>query len=267
MLLHDQWLLTPHRAAIHLPTRTAVLADLHLGYADVRRAAGDAIPNWEWPAAQARLAALLDQHRIERIVVAGDLVEHARWPESAERMIAWLRSRNIAVTLVPGNHDRGLAPIEGLEVVCAELETLRSRPEASLRASGLEPQKLEDSLLGVALLGDWRVQHEANIQDPGKLVAGHEHPVVRLARKDGSAFQTPCFLSRANRLILPAFSEDAAGLNVLGSKEWRGYRCHAIIGEEVLDLGLVSTLRSRLQKASSRRRSFWHAVTAFKTRT
>ncbi len=261
MLLHDEWLLTPHRAAIHLPTRTAVLADLHLGYADARRAAGDAIPNWEWPGVQRRLAALLDQHPMERMVIAGDLVEHARWPGSAERMVAWLRSRNIAVRLVPGNHDTGLAPMEGLELQSDP------RPEASLRASGVQPQKLEDSLLGVALLGDWRVQHEANGKDPNKLVAGHEHPVVRLARKDGSAFQTPCFLSRANRLILPAFSEDAAGLDILGSKEWRGYRCHAIIGDEVLDLGLVSTLRSRLQKVSSRRRSFWHAVTAFKTRS
>src|SRR5438270_5847367 len=32
MIVHEDWLLTPVRAAVHLPTATAVVADLHLGY-------------------------------------------------------------------------------------------------------------------------------------------------------------------------------------------------------------------------------------------
>jgi putative SbcD/Mre11-related phosphoesterase len=237
MLLHDEWLLTAHRAAIHRPSGTAVLADLHLGYDAARRAAGDAVPNWEWPAMQARLAALLNQHAIHRLVVAGDLVEHARWPESAKRLVGWLAAKGVAASLLPGNHDQGLPPIAGL-------------------------QRAGDDLN----LGDWCVRHQVLAASPRKQVAGHEHPVVRLTHREGEAYQAPCFLSKANRLILPAFSEDASGLNVFADKQWRGYCCHAIIGAEVLDLGPVSTLPGRLSRLSGRRRSFWHEVTAFKTR-
>ena len=44
MLVHDEWLLTPARVAVHRPTATAVLADLHLGYNDARRRDGEAVP-------------------------------------------------------------------------------------------------------------------------------------------------------------------------------------------------------------------------------
>ncbi len=38
MRVLDEWLLTPWRGAIHLPTATAVVADPHLGYDRVRGA-------------------------------------------------------------------------------------------------------------------------------------------------------------------------------------------------------------------------------------
>ena len=44
MRVLDDWLLTPSRTAIHLPTATAVIADLHLGYDRVRRRGGEAVP-------------------------------------------------------------------------------------------------------------------------------------------------------------------------------------------------------------------------------
>ena len=45
MYVHEDWLLTPYRAAIHLPTATAVIADLHLGYDQVRQRGGEAVPS------------------------------------------------------------------------------------------------------------------------------------------------------------------------------------------------------------------------------
>ena len=44
MLVHDEWLLMPQRVAVHLPTATAVLSDLHLGYNEARRRDGEAVP-------------------------------------------------------------------------------------------------------------------------------------------------------------------------------------------------------------------------------
>src|SRR5262249_34562148 len=42
MRIHRDWLLTPERAAVHLPTATAIVADLHLGYNHARRRTGEA---------------------------------------------------------------------------------------------------------------------------------------------------------------------------------------------------------------------------------
>ncbi len=44
MHVEEDWLLTPCRMAIHLPTATGLLADLHLGYERARCRSGEAIP-------------------------------------------------------------------------------------------------------------------------------------------------------------------------------------------------------------------------------
>jgi hypothetical protein len=47
--------------------------------------------------------------------------------------------------------------------------------------------------------------------------------------------------------VLPAYSADAAGVDVLHRPEWRDYTCAAIVGPEVLDFGKVSVLSARLR--------------------
>src|SRR5689334_11066006 len=94
----DEWLLTPYRVAVHEPTATAVIADLHLG---------DAVPLPDPRAALAPLRHAHDAVAFRRLVVAGDLFEkefvpalYAAFVETLERLtICWLG-------LVPGNHDR-----------------------------------------------------------------------------------------------------------------------------------------------------------------
>ncbi len=79
MIVHDDWLLTPHRAAVHLPTATGVIADLHLGYDEVRRRRGDAVPAFDAREVLARLEQLA-QHGVRRLLIAGDLCEDGRSP-------------------------------------------------------------------------------------------------------------------------------------------------------------------------------------------
>jgi metallophosphoesterase superfamily enzyme len=74
---------------------------------------------------------------------------------------------------------------------------------------------------------------------------GHVHPVVRHARLRG---QSACYLIGPRRIVLPAFSDDAAGLNVLRVPAWQTDECHAIVGAEVLPLGPVAALRRRLDR-------------------
>jgi hypothetical protein len=60
-----------------------------------------------------------------------------------------------------------------------------------------------------------------------------------------AAVAAPCYLVGAARLVLPAFSADAAGVNVLRARRWRPYRCCVIAGDCVVDLGELATFRRR----------------------
>ena len=212
----NEWQLTPARAAIHLPTATAVVSDLHLGYAETRRRGGDAVPVAGVGEVLAPLRGALAAHAARRLVIAGDLFEAGRCRETEERLLAWLREVGIElVGVVLGNHDRGLSSGKSLLPLC------ESPP----------------------VLGRWRVVHGDGPLPEGPVVQGHLHPCLRLSAPRLSA---PCYLLGERNLLLPAYSADAAGVSVLGGREWGGCRCYAIAGERVLDFGELDTLRRRV---------------------
>lgn len=213
MRVLGDWLLTPQRAAVHLPTATAVIADLHLGYDGVRRRGGEAVPTGSLSSALDPLRDLFTQQSIARLVIAGDLFEDGRGHgELAEAFAGWLTDRAVQLlALVPGNHDRGLPA--GSLPVCPD---------------------------GVRL-GEWLVIHGDRPHPGGPVVQGHEHPWFRWR----SGVEGPCFLVGPDHLILPAYSTDAAGTNVLRQERWPAYHCVAIAGERVLDFGELANLRRR----------------------
>jgi hypothetical protein len=209
----DEWLLTPEGVALHLPTATAVVADLHLGYDEARRRGGEAVPERPLERQLAPLGRALARHGCRRLLVAGDLLEDGRCRDSLAALRAWLGAADVEmVGVVPGNHDANLTETAGGDfVVCAE---------------------------GVRL-GDWRVVHGDGDLPDGPVVQGHEHPWFRWRGR----LSAPCYLVAARRLVLPAYSEDAAGVNVCGERRWRDFRCLVIAGDRVLDFGLLGELR------------------------
>jgi uncharacterized protein len=211
LIVLNDWLLTPQRAAIHLPSASAVIADVHLGYGEARRRGGDAVPLPDVFTSFAPLQPLVKQHALQRLVVAGDLFEAGASAEQVAALVAWCEQAHIALVVVPGNHDRGLGKVG---------DRLAIHPD------------------GVTL-GDWHVVHGDGALPDGAVVQGHEHPCARWSRQLGG----PCFLVSAKRLILPAFSRDAAGVNVFGAERWDAFRCCVIAGERVLDFGEVKGLR------------------------
>lgn len=233
-VLHE-WLLTPQRVAVHWPTRIAVVADLHLGYAEARRRRGDAVPRESVSELLEPLRRSMNQHQARQLVIAGDLLEDGDCREALSAFREWIdRNEMSLLAVVPGNHDKDLAAEAGAE---AKLT--------------LFPQ-------GVAVSG-WRIVHGEGTLPDAPLVHGHEHPCLRWSPKSRAnrprysrsrfapeTINGPCYLTVPRRLILPAFSKDAAGVNVLSMRRWRGYRCHVVAEDRVLDLGEVSTLRRRL---------------------
>lgn len=210
LLMARDWLLTPQRAAIHVPTQTAVIADLHLGYDSARRAGGDALPLFGWHEARLRLEELIARHALKRVVFAGDLVEDGRHAHEVMELLDWLQEQGLGVALVQGNHDVRLRALDGIDV---------------------HPHAME--------LGDWVVRHEADEQSNQPQIVGHVHPKLYSPRVGGKA---SCYVLAGNTLILPAFSDDAAGVNVAAIRAWRDALTYAIVNDEVWDMGPIREL-------------------------
>jgi metallophosphoesterase superfamily enzyme len=199
MRVHDDWWLTPERVAVHLPTSTAVLADLHLGYAEARRRRGDAVPVPAVSELLKPLAVVLYRQQVNRVVVAGDLLEDGL-SSVVQDLLTWFARRDAKlVAVVPGNHDR------------KKPETLHSLP--------LFPEGY--------LLDDWLVVHGDRPLPARPVVCGHLHPTIKIAGR-----RRPCFVAGLDRLLLPAYSLDARGSNVLHSA---GQRYLVAVGEHVVE--------------------------------
>lgn len=239
MRVLDDWLLTPERVAVHEPSRTAIVADLHLGYAEARRQGGEAVPEDSVHEQLSVLGRVLRQWDVHRLVIAGDLLERGSCSAALADFEEWLRAGTVELAaIVPGNHDKGL-----FECVIS-LDRYRLCPE------GFE-------------LNGWRVIHGDGTVPKGRVVQGHEHPCLRWAppsrvlrprvfgsRIDSGSIEAPCYLVGPQHLILPAFSVEAAGVNILSVRRWRAYRCCIVAGDGVLDLGEVSGLGRRLSAAA-----------------
>jgi metallophosphoesterase superfamily enzyme len=236
MRVLDDWLLTAERVAVHLPSETAVLADPHLGYAQARRRSGEAVPSDSLDEQLSGLLVVRRRFGVRRLVIAGDLLEEGSSQSVLAAFGEWLNQNGFELTaVVPGNHDRGMSVIGG--------------------QNWFYPEGF--------LLGRWHVRHGDGALPDGLVVHGHEHPCLRWAPRSRvirprlfdvkytpDAIDSPCYLVGPRRLILPAFSADAAGVNVLSVRRWRPYRCCVIAGDRVVDFGELATLRPRLATIS-----------------
>jgi uncharacterized protein len=237
------WILTPEGAAIHARERTAVIADVHLGYEWARGAAGDCVPAHSLVETLARISAVLSRAAIARLVVAGDLVESARpcrrTAADVRGLHDWLESRGVTLVALEGNHDRG-----------------RIRPGRAANpgaTSSSSPAPGASRLPASCTVDGWTIAHGHRPIVGERTVSGHHHPVLRV---EGIA--APCFLAGPGRIVLPAFSANAAGCDVLTGpvpREWldASLRCIASTGSDLLDFGPLPSIRgARLHPQGSR---------------
>ena len=216
----------PKRAAIHPGEQTAVVADLHLGYEWARAAAGDCVITHSLDETLARLELLLSHANVARLIVAGDLVESPRpcrrTRDDVQRLREWLAGRGVTLLALAGNHDRGWCRPSGRGSLSAE------------------------PVSATCDVSRWTIGHGHEPIAGERTISGHIHPVLCVERT-----VAPCFLVRAKRIILPAFSSNAAGLDVGTAavpKSWLAgrVRCLASTGSELLDFGLLADLRRSL---------------------
>ena len=177
-LLADRALYWPAR-------RRLIIADLHLGKGAVMRRAGIAVPSGGTRSDLARLAALLDMTGAASLWILGDFLHGARSTASDAAWQAFRQAHGqVAVGVVPGNHDR------------------------ALDADAVGAQLIADGTLE----GPFEFRHAPEDAEGSSthVLCGHLHPVLKLPGLPAH----PLFWSGERRMVLPAFSAFTGGLRV-----------------------------------------------------
>ncbi len=170
--------------------RALVVADVHAGIeAGLRYERGVELDSAA-DARRDRLCSLLDRTDADRLVVVGDLAHRIGDPSGAEtaelRALVDAALDRAAVTLVPGNHDAGVA------------EALADRP-VDVR----DPTGWRAGPVGFAHGHTWPAPAVLGAES---VVVGHEHPRVRLEDAVGGARSERAWLR--GRLQSGPFADD-----------------------------------------------------------
>jgi hypothetical protein len=206
--------------------RALLVADYHAGIEAVLRYERGVELDDHGDQRRARLCRLLDATDAERLVVLGDLAHGIGEPEGAEReeldaLFDALDSRDVPVTLAPGNHDAGVADAYADRLDVLPGDGQRFGPVGLLHGHTWPARDLLSAEV---------------------LCIGHEHPTVRLEdsvggsraekawlrgplRPDPFAEQLDCSLtdlawdaSVPELIVFPTFTERSGGtwINVEG---------------------------------------------------
>jgi DNA ligase-associated metallophosphoesterase len=201
VVLGEQLSLLPQRAVLWRTRKMLIVADIHFGKAAAFRAGGIPVPHGTTRANLDALDALIATHGVRHVAFLGDFL-HARTARAPATLAALQRWReahpDLTLTLVRGNHDQH---------------------------AGDPP-----SQLAVAVVDEpWRVGPLALCHHPQELagayvLAGHVHPVVRLAVGRDS-LRLSCFTFGTAQATLPAFGAFTGGYEIGGKQDDQLFVC------------------------------------------
>jgi uncharacterized protein len=163
-----------------------VVADLHLekGSSFARR--GMLLPPYDTTETLARLAQLIARYAPRRVIALGDSFHDGGGParlSAPDRASLTALQRGRDWIWIAGNHD----------------------PDAAEGIGGTFAATLS--------LGGLTFRHEPSRNAPTGEIAGHLHPVARVAQR-GRAVSRRCFASNGASLVMPAFGAYTGGLNI-----------------------------------------------------
>lgn len=201
--------LLPQRAIYWQARHMLIIADIHFGKAASFRAKGIPVPRGTTTQNLGAIDALLAAHDVRHILFLGDFL-HARGAHASatlSAMRAWrARHPGLRLTLVRGNHDRhaGDPPADlGLEIVD-------------------EP----------CLVAPFAFSHHPEALDGSYVLAGHVHPVYRLATRH-DMLRLPCFVLGPEVCILPSFGAFTGGHEITSAA---GMRFFVAVDERIIEV-------------------------------
>ncbi|MGF1650220.1 MAG: ligase-associated DNA damage response endonuclease PdeM [Hyphomicrobiaceae bacterium] len=174
--------------AIYWPSHSAlVVSDLHLEKGSAAAARGRMMPPYDTRETLLRLAEIVDRFDPRTVISLGDSFHDtgagARMHPEDRAILAEIQRDRIWVW-VTGNHD----------------------PEVPDWAGG--------TIVDAIAVGGLTFRHEPMDGPASHEIAGHLHPVARLALH-GACLRRGCFVGDGRRLVMPAFGAFTGGLNVL----------------------------------------------------
>lgn len=166
-------------------TRTLVVADLHWGYAESHRAAGNLLPAWGDDTLEATLRALLADYSPAELIWLGDSLHTARSaPQSRARAEAFIAASPAPVLVLAGNHDARWSFATSAPIIRDRF--VLHHGDRPLASESLSSGAVE--------------------------IIGHHHPAFVHRDGAGARLKLPALVQSPTRLILPAFSPWAAGV-------------------------------------------------------
>lgn len=187
---HETLQLLPQRALYWPARRTLMIADIHFGKAAAFRARGVPVPHGTTAQNLALVDALLRSHAVEHIVFLGDFL-HSRAVQGTASLLTlqqWREAHaDLQLTLVRGNHD-----------------VHAGDPPAALRMDIVDEP---------FCIGPFACSHHPEPRPDAYVLAGHVHPVYRLAA-GGDSLRLPCFLFGKRVAVLPSFGAFTGGYAV-----------------------------------------------------
>jgi len=163
-----------------------VVSDLHLEKGSSFATRGILLPPYDTAATLERLAGVLSRYTAKIVVALGDNFHDQGGPArlaAADRAKLLELQRGRDWVWIAGNHD----------------------PEPADRIGGVFAESQS--------IGPLLFRHEPSPQSSPGEIAGHLHPVARVARR-GRRLTRRCFVTDNMRLVMPAFGAYAGGLNI-----------------------------------------------------
>jgi putative SbcD/Mre11-related phosphoesterase len=198
------------RRAIWLDAlKTLVISDTHFGQAWVDRARGHLSPLADGEMGLRRLRCLFQDYQPSRLVITGDVVHASARLKVLEETLRELDQlcgqSGVELHLILGNHDRGLDQLVVRLGLNAHLERSLTLGRFRFVHGDVELSALD---------GTPSTELSLSNNDEPLVLFGHEHPCILLRGAGARSARCPCFLIGPGKILLPAFSDRAAGCEI-----------------------------------------------------
>jgi putative SbcD/Mre11-related phosphoesterase len=181
-LLHVEiqpgWWLNGDRTLFLAEERALVVADIHWGYAQSHRRAGNLLPLWGNEATAERLRRLVRHYEPRMMIWLGDSLHKPSDAEAAEDFLEEIA--HVEAIVIAGNHDRKWKRADRAEFVLGDYVFHHGH-----RTRELDPHVVE--------------------------VIGHLHPAMSLGDGAGLSLKMHALVHGARRIVMPSFSDWSSG--------------------------------------------------------